>query len=173
MTCTLVVAVSKDRKILGYRNADGKTGIPWGMIPADNAWFRGICLNANLVIGRTTFDEVGKFVQRWTTQNVYVLTTRKLPDWAHNNVHRTYNLPEWRSIGNTVVIGGLLTYKDLLPHVTHVALTEVAESQVDAVTGSYTSDPDFIQSIEDQFELKRVLTWTLDDHCVIKFGARK
>ncbi len=172
MTCTLVVAVSKDRKILGYRNADGKTGIPWGMIPADNAWFRGICLNANLVIGRTTFDEVGKFAQRWTTQNVYVCTSRKLPDWAHNNVISTQE-PDWVITNHTVIIGGLSIYKKLLCHVTHVALTEVAENLVDAVSGDYTSDHEFIQSLYDQFELKRVLTWTRDDECMVLFGGRK
>ena len=117
MIVSLVVARA-DNGVIGRDNA-----LPW-RIPADLAHFKRLTLGKPVVMGRRTFESIGK----------------PLP--GRENIVLTRD-PAWRAAGVTVaaglaaalagraevsIIGGAQVYADALPLATQVHLTEVHAS---------------------------------------------
>lgn len=74
MSVTIVVAMGKNRVI----GIDGD--LPW-RLPADLAHFKRLTMGHVLVMGRATFDSIGRPLPGRTT----IVVTRN-PDWRHDGV---------------------------------------------------------------------------------------
>src|SRR3954467_10479896 len=114
-----LVAAYADNRVIGDRGR-----IPWS-IPEDFAHFKATTMGGALVMGRATYDAIGRPLPCRTT----IVVTRN-PDWsadgvliAHSLDHalaRAADLP-----GETYVVGGTQIYEQALPLATHQLLTEV------------------------------------------------
>ena len=122
MTITLVAAVA-DNGVIG---ADGD--IPW-RISEDFAHFKALTMGGVLLMGRATFESIGRPLPGRTT----IVLTRD-PSWPPGEgfagvlvapgleqaLDLAGDLP-----GETFVVGGSTVYAAALPHATHQVLTEV------------------------------------------------
>ena len=144
MTVTIVAAVGANRAI--GRDND----MPWHL-PEDLAHFKRTTLGHTLVMGRKTYDSIGRPLPGRTT----VVLTRS-PDWhpGFDGVHVAHSLPDALALaatlpGDTVVAGGTQVYEAALPVATHQVLTEVHRSPAGDATY-----PDF--SRDEWQEVRRV-----------------
>lgn len=125
MIVSLVVAMARNR-VIGRDNA-----LPW-RLPADLAYFRKVTMGHPIVMGRRTYESIG----------------RPLPG-RHNIVvsrNRAFQAPgctvvgsleeAWRAAGDTdevCVIGGTSLFRETLPVADRIHLTEV-EADVEGDT---------------------------------------
>ncbi|WP_036227695.1 dihydrofolate reductase [Marmoricola sp. URHB0036] len=101
--------------------------IPW-KIPADFAHFKRITVGHPLVLGRTTFEGIG----RPLPDRQSIVVTRD-PDWAYEGVLVARSVEEAVAIGAGLdplvnVGGGAQVYRDAIDLATHQVLTEVHAS---------------------------------------------
>jgi dihydrofolate reductase len=114
-----LVAAYADNRVIGDHGA-----IPW-RIPEDFAHFKATTLGGTLVMGRTTYDSIGRALPGRTT----VVVTRNA-DWTADGVLVAHSLDDAlalasRQAGETFVAGGTQIYEQCLPLATHQVLTEV------------------------------------------------
>ena len=98
--------------------------IPW-RISDDFAHFKALTMGGILVMGRATYDSIGRPLPGRTT----VVVTRN-PDWSADGVLVAHSLDTALAIaaeqpGETYVVGGTQIYEQALPLATHQVLTEV------------------------------------------------
>lgn len=119
----VLVAAVADNGVIG---ADGD--IPW-RIPEDFAHFKATTLGHTLVMGRATYDSIGRPLPGRTT----VVVTRD-PAWTAgeyaDQVRVAHSLEEALEVaaglpGDVMVVGGAQIYALAMPHATHQVLTEV------------------------------------------------
>src|SRR5689334_19852595 len=119
--------------LVAARAANGVIGlhgdIPW-KIPADFAHFKRVTVGHPLVLGRTTFEGIGKPLP----DRQSIVVTRD-PDWAYDGVLVARTVEEALTIGaglhETVMVGGgAQVYEVALPLATDQILTEVHTSPV-------------------------------------------
>ncbi|HET7431671.1 MAG TPA: dihydrofolate reductase [Nocardioides sp.] len=115
---TLVAAYATGRVI----GADGD--IPW-RIPEDFSHFKRVTMGGTLVMGRATYDSIGRPLPGRTT----IVVTRD-PGWSAHGVLVAHSVQEALGIaadqpGETYVAGGATLYEQTLPIATHQVLTEV------------------------------------------------
>ena len=115
---TLVAAYARNR-VIGDRGR-----IPW-RIPEDFAHFKATTMGGVLVMGRATYDSIGRPLPGRTT----IVVTRN-PDWTADGVLVAHSLDEALDLaaeqpGETFVVGGTQVYEQALPRATHQVLTEV------------------------------------------------
>jgi dihydrofolate reductase len=115
---TLVAAYAEHRVIGDHGR------IPWHL-PDDFAHFKATTMGGVLVMGRTTFDSIGRPLPGRTT----VVVTRD-PDWATDGVLVAHSVDDALTLaaqqpGETYVAGGTRLYEQTLPLATHQVLTEV------------------------------------------------
>ncbi|MCZ4497485.1 MAG: dihydrofolate reductase [Marmoricola sp.] len=115
---TLVAAVA-DNGVIG---ADG--GIPW-RIPADFAHFKALTLGHVLVMGRATYESIGRPLPGRTT----VVLTRD-PSWSAEGVLVAPDLDTALRLARGIdqeifVVGGASVYAEALEHADAQVLTEV------------------------------------------------
>ncbi|MBF4767028.1 dihydrofolate reductase [Nocardioides agariphilus] len=115
---TLVAAVAAN----GVIGAAG--GIPW-RIPEDFAHFKRVTLGHTLVMGRATYDSIGRPLPGRTT----VVLTRD-PGWSAEGVQVAASLEEALTQagelpGEVMVVGGAAVYAAALPIADAQILTEV------------------------------------------------
>jgi dihydrofolate reductase len=118
----LVVAHSRDRAI-------GRAGdLPW-RLPADLAHFKAETLGSTLVMGRATWDSIGRPLPGRET----VVVTRD-PEWTAgayaDQVRVAHSVTEALAVaaalpGDVMVAGGGQVYAAALPFATHLVVTEV------------------------------------------------
>ena len=118
MTVTLIAAVARN----GVIGADG--GIPWHL-PEDFAHFKVTTLGHTLVMGRATYDSIGRALPGRTT----VVLTRD-PSWSAEGVEVASSLDEALTLaaglpGEVMVAGGATIYAAALPIADAQILTEV------------------------------------------------
>ncbi len=121
MRVTLVAAVA-DNGVIG---AEGD--IPW-RIPEDFAHFRRVTLGHTLVMGRATYDSIGRPLPGRTT----VVLTRD-PGWSADGVLVASSFDEALGLarelpGEVMVAGGAAVYALALPRAQAQILTEVHAS---------------------------------------------
>ncbi len=121
MTARVVlVAARATNGVIGHRG-----GIPW-RIPADFAHFKRVTVGHPLVLGRTTFEGIGRPLP--DRQSIVVTSD---PDWAHEGVLVARSVAEAVALGRGLdddvvsIGGGSRVYADALPLGTHQVLTEV------------------------------------------------
>ena len=114
----LVAAVAEN----GVIGASG--GIPWHL-PEDFKHFKAITLGHTLVMGRATYDSIGRPLPGRTT----IVLTRD-PDWSVDGVLVAHDLQAALALaddlpGDVMVAGGAQVYAAALPFASEQVLTEV------------------------------------------------
>jgi dihydrofolate reductase len=115
---TLVAAYAEGRVIGDHGR------IPWHL-PEDFAHFKATTMGGVLVMGRATYDSIGRPLPGRTT----IVVTRN-PDWSAEGVLVAHSLDDALALaaeqpGETYVVGGTQVYAQALPRATHQVLTEV------------------------------------------------
>jgi len=115
---TLVAAYATNRVIGDHGR------IPWHL-PEYFAHFKATTMGGVLVMGRATYDSIGRPLPGRTT----IVVTRN-PAWSAPGVLVAHSLDEALAIaadhpGETFVVGGTQIYEQALPLATHQVLTEV------------------------------------------------
>jgi dihydrofolate reductase len=116
---TTVAALSRNRVI-------GRAGqLPWHL-PGDMKHFRELTRGGVVVMGRTTFDSIGKPLPQ---RENWVLSRQ--PQFQAPGVRVFHDLPallrEASALAHCWVIGGEQIYRTLLPHCDQQWLTEVEQ----------------------------------------------
>jgi dihydrofolate reductase len=117
-----LIAAYADNRVIGDHGA-----IPW-RIPDDFAHFKATTMGGTLVMGRTTYDSIGRPLPGRTT----IVVTRD-PDWSADGVLVAHSLGEALALaaeqsGEVFVAGGAQLYEQALTPATHQVLTEVHQS---------------------------------------------
>lgn len=125
MKLSLIAAMAHNR-VIGYKNQ-----LPWHL-PADLQHFKAITLGKPIIMGRKTFEAIGKPLPNRTN---IVLTTN--PDWAAEGVVVVGSweqaLKACGSAEEVMVIGGEQLYRQALPLAANIYITLIeAEIQGDA-----------------------------------------
>lgn len=119
----VMVAAYGENRVIGAHGA-----IPWHL-PQDFAHFKAVTLGHTLVMGRATWESIGRPLPGRTT----VVLTRDpawdAGEWA-GQVHLAHSVPDALALaaglpGDTVVAGGAQVYEQAMGFATHQVLTEV------------------------------------------------
>jgi len=123
-TLSLIVATERHHGI-GLHNA-----LPW-RLPEDLAFFKRTTSGHAIIMGRKTFDSIGKPLPN--RRNIVV--TRN-PAWSHPGVEPALSLTEAvqrAGDGEAFVIGGSQIYAEALPLASKLVVTEIdADFECDA-----------------------------------------
>ncbi|MFC4760563.1 dihydrofolate reductase [Fructobacillus durionis] len=132
------------------RHAIGKNGtLPWSL-PADLAHFKSETLNSTMLMGRATWDSIGRPLPKRRT---VVLTRQQDFNPGFDSVIVVHSLDElkklieaeWKEDQLVTVAGGAQLYKALMPMATELSVTKVA--------GDFDGDT-FVEAIDPSiFEL--------------------
>ncbi|WP_372759665.1 dihydrofolate reductase [Litorivivens sp.] len=132
MTCLAMIAAMSRNRVIGRDNA-----LPWH-ISADLKHFKATTLGKPVVMGRKTFDSIGRPLPGRTN----IVVTRQ-PGWHADGVRIARSteqalqlaaeVAEADGVAEVMVIGGEQLYRSLLPHAQRLYLTQVqAEIEGDA-----------------------------------------
>jgi dihydrofolate reductase len=123
MSMILIAAVGANG-VIGRDN-----DLPW-RIREDLQRFKQLTLGHTLVMGRKTYDSIGRPLPGRRT----VVVTRQ-PDWSAEGVEAVHTLEEaLKADGDVYVAGGGEIYRQALPYADFLELTEVAQSPAGDVT---------------------------------------
>ncbi len=138
---TIVVARARNG-VIGKAN-----GLPW-RLPEDLAHFRRTTLGRAVLMGRRTFESIGKPLPGRRT----IVITRD-PGWAHPGCERAGSIAEALALAATpalgetsymtdeaIVAGGAQIYREAMPLAGRIVLTEV-DADVDGDTFLDAPDP--------------------------------
>ncbi|MEO7069429.1 MAG: dihydrofolate reductase [Nostocoides sp.] len=117
---TLIAALGRNR-VIGHDGA-----IPWHL-PGEQARFKDTTMGHTLVMGRTTFDSIGRVLPGRRT----IVMTRS-PAWHHEAVETAHSFLEALALagpGDEVfVAGGGQIYAEAMPYAVRMVLTEVDQA---------------------------------------------
>lgn len=116
---TLIVAMDAARGI-GIDNR-----LPWHL-PEDLAHFKRVTLGHPIIMGRKTFDSIGRPLPK--RRNVVV--TRN-PAWSHEGVEHAGGLPEAVALVGSApafIIGGAQVFAEAMPLADRMIVTEIAQT---------------------------------------------
>ncbi|HEX2706100.1 MAG TPA: dihydrofolate reductase [Candidatus Lustribacter sp.] len=117
---TLIAAVGRNRVI-----GDG-TSMPWHL-PVDLAHFRHVTMGHPLVMGRRTFDSIGRALPGRRT----IVITRQ-PGWHHGDVETAHSFADALALAGPAdevfVAGGGEVYAEAMPFAHRLLVTEVDKS---------------------------------------------
>jgi len=114
--------------------------IPW-RIPGEQAGFKALTMGHTLLMGRTTFESIGRPLPGRTT----IVLTRD-PSWSHDGVLVAADIDQALELarstpGDLMVAGGAQVYEAAMPHATDQVMTEI-----DAAFEGDVLYPDFDES---------------------------
>lgn len=113
---TIIVAMDAQRGI-GLNNA-----LPWHL-PEDLAFFKRTTTGHPIIMGRKTFDSIGKALPN--RRNIVITRNRA---WQHDGVDTVGSLEEAAKLvgdGEAFVIGGAQIFAEALPQVQRLLVTEI------------------------------------------------
>jgi dihydrofolate reductase len=115
----VAVAAYAENRVIGDRGR-----IPW-RIPDDFAHFKAETLGHTLVMGRRTYESIGRPLPGRRT----IVITRD-PAWSADGVDVVHSLDDALALaatlpGDTVIAGGTQIYEQAMPVFTHQVLTEI------------------------------------------------
>jgi dihydrofolate reductase len=131
MTITVLAAV-------GANLAIGRAGdMPWHL-PEDLAHFKATTMGHVMVMGRKTYDSIGRALPGRRT----IVITRQR-GWHSPSVEVAHSLPEALALAgpaDVFVVGGSDVYRQALPFADQMLLTEIEQSpEADAFFPEFTS----------------------------------
>lgn len=126
MTCLSVIAAVARNRVIGLDNA-----LPW-RLPEDLQHFRGLTMGHHIIMGRKTFESLGRLLPGRTS----VIVSRQ-PEYKVPGAKMASSLREAVAACDgdeeVFVIGGAELYRQALPLADRLYLTEIhAEFQGDA-----------------------------------------
>lgn len=121
MQTVIIVAVARH----GVIGADG--GLPW-RIPEDMARFKRLTMGHALVMGRATFESIGRPLPGRTN----IVLTRQ-PGWSHDGALVARSLEEGLSMAaardqDAFIAGGAEVYRQALEIADRIELTEIDDN---------------------------------------------
>ncbi|MFC8504170.1 dihydrofolate reductase [Pedococcus sp. NPDC057267] len=123
---TLIAAVGRN----GVIGADND--MPWHL-PEDFAFFKRTTMGHPMVMGRRTFDSIGRVLPGRRT----IVITRQ-PDWSHADVETAHSLSEALALAGPAdevfVCGGGQVYAEAMPFAQRLLITEVDQAPEGDVT---------------------------------------
>jgi len=145
-----LVAAYADNRVIGDHG-----GIPWHL-PEDFAHFKATTMGGVLVMGRSTYESIGRPLPGRDT----IVLTRN-PDWSAEGVLAAHSLPDALDLaaarpGETYVVGGSEVYERALPLATHQVLTEVHGSPAG---DAHYPDFDVAEWVETRREPREGFDW--------------
>lgn len=116
--CVMVAAVAENGVI------GNGPDIPW-RIPGEQAEFKAVTMGHTLLMGRTTFESIGRPLPGRTT----IVLTRD-PAWSYAGVHTAADIDHALAIaaglpGDLMVGGGAQVYAAAMPYATEQVLSRV------------------------------------------------
>ncbi len=155
-TVALIYAVSENHAI-GYGNK-----LPWHL-PADFAHFKEITTGHPVVMGRLTFESIGRPLPG--RQNIVL---SRDPDYEPAGVETAYSLEGAisKAHGDTVfVLGGAKVFEEALPLASRIYLTRVHA----VVDGDTFFDPDLSHWLEESEEVHKAGSHNKYDYTFINY----
>ena len=141
MTIILIAAVGRNG-VIGRDN-----DLPW-RIREDLQHFKALTLGHTLVMGRKTYDSIGRPLPGRRT----VVVTRQ-PDWSADGVEVVHTLEEaLKYDGDLYVAGGGEIYLQALPYADRLELTEVDQSPTGDVTFPEITPTDWTETARDHHD---------------------
>lgn len=122
---TMIVAVGRNGVI-----GDGET-MPWHL-PEDLAHFKAVTLGHAMIMGRRTFESIGRALPGRRS----IVITRQ-PHWSHPDVETAHSLADALFLAGpdeVFVIGGGEVYREAMPYAARLLVTEVDQSPEGSVT---------------------------------------
>jgi len=125
----------------------GKDGwMPW-TLPEDLAHFKKVTLHHDILLGRTTFEAMGKPLPK---RHTYVASSNEALEYADESVtmvrHLDMFLQEWKQKEATLfVCGGAMIYEKALPY--------ADEMWISLVDGTYEGDTFFPKYDTNDFQI--------------------
>lgn len=149
MTLSIIVAMAHNR-VIGFNNQ-----MPWHL-PADLAWFKKNTLNKPVIMGRKTFESIGKALPN--RHNIVI--SRQAKTEAESNINpnisRVTSIDEALVVANSqqcqevFIIGGGNIYQQVLPFINRLYLTHIdADLQGDTFFPNYA--PETWQSVFQEY----------------------
>jgi dihydrofolate reductase len=125
MTLSLIVAATKE----GYIGNDNT--LSW-FLPSDLKWFKELTINNTVVMGRKTYESIGKplpnrinhVISKTLDQKDGIEIFNSVEDWLKKNQNFLKSKTE-----KAFVIGGVEIYNQFLSSVTEVYFSELEESE--------------------------------------------
>ncbi|MFC3885238.1 type 3 dihydrofolate reductase [Bacillus songklensis] len=115
-----LIAAMDENRLIGKNN-----DLPW-RLPADLAYFKKVTMGRTVVMGRKTFESIGKPLPG--RENV-IVTSRQ--DYKAEGAAVVHSLDELLAFDNhskeLFIIGGARLYEQTLPHANRLYLTEIQE----------------------------------------------
>ena len=151
MTLSILVAHDKQR-VIGYQNQ-----LPWHL-PNDLKHVKQLSTGHTLVMGRKTFESIGKPLPNW--RNV-VLTNN--PSFKHEGVDVIHSIEEINNIpGQVFIFGGQTLFEEMIDKVDDMYITVVdGKFQGDTFFPPYTfEDWEVESSVEGQLDEKNTIPHT-------------
>jgi dihydrofolate reductase len=148
--CLTLVAAYAANRVIGDHGR-----IPWHL-SEDFAHFKATTMGGVLVMGRATYDSIGRPLPGRTT----IVVTRN-PTWSADGVLVAHSLDDALALaaeqpGETFVVGGTQIYEQALPLATHQVLTEV---DLAPEGDAYYPDFDLDEWVETKREPCEGFTW--------------
>lgn len=117
---SLLVAMDKNR-VIGKDN-----GLPWHL-PADLAYFKKVTMGHHIIMGRKTFESIGRPLPGRTT----VIVTRN-KDYKVEGCHVIHSIDDVKKMGEEMdeelfVIGGAEIFKEVLSFADRLYITKIDE----------------------------------------------
>ena len=113
---SLIVAIAKDN-VIGFQHK-----MPWHL-PAELAYFKRVTMGHPIVMGRKTFDSIGRPLPG--RRNIVV--TRNA-DFQRDGIEVAHSLAAAMALcadSDAFLIGGATLYAEALPHVDKLFITEI------------------------------------------------
>lgn len=117
MKISLIVAVSRSGVI-------GKNGkMPWHL-PADLKYFKSITMGKPIVMGRKTFESLGRPLPG--RENIVLTRDKNFIAEGCTIIHSLEEMLQHAADADEVmIIGGAQLYEQMLPHADHIYMTQV------------------------------------------------
>ena len=129
-----LVAAMANHNVIGLHNQ-----MPWHM-PADLAHFKEVTLGKPVIMGRKTYDSIGRLLPG--RRNI-IISRQQAPhglaaDWVHSIEDALALVADQAEV---MIIGGAELYKQMLPRADRLYLTHIElETRGDAFFPDYQSD---------------------------------
>lgn len=117
MSLTIIAALDNNG-LIGNGNA-----LPWPHMKADMKHFRDTTMGHPIIMGRKTFESIGKSLPG--RQNIVLTRSTDFTAETITAVHSVEELLNLTADKDAFVIGGREIYKQLLPHTDNMILTRI------------------------------------------------
>lgn len=135
MILSIIVAMAKDR-VIGLNNQ-----MPWHL-PADLAWFKKNTLHKTVIMGRKTFESIGRPLPN--RHNIIISRQAQLEHDSENvswvkSIDEALSIAKDQLADEVFIIGGGNIYQQVLPFIDRLYLTHI-----DAYLKGDTYFPDYL-----------------------------